>query len=256
MSRYLPTILNKFRRASCGRACSAAATFFLGAALIVPAPDSAAMAAPIATTVVRGVVVEPDGWGVRIVVALDGPFHYLIDRRDDRVVILLDPVSAAAADHTLTIGPVRSLRVRTLAGPPPRAEVTIFTSEPVAATNSSLDGQTLAVRLTTGRAGGAAVAAAPARGLAQPERIAGRTVVARAVTLDEGTGRLLDVDHLARVAVSDPRVVGVVPVSGRELLVTARAAGQATVYIWEGRDRLVAYAVEVRSGEDPFRDLR
>ncbi|HEV2439484.1 MAG TPA: pilus assembly protein N-terminal domain-containing protein [bacterium] len=234
--------------------------------------------AAAASSAITGIVVEPDGTGARIAVALDGPFHYLIDRRGDHVVILLDPVSAAAADHTLTIGLVRSLRVRSLAGAPPRAEITIFTAEPVEVADSLLEARTLAVRLVAARGRVTTAAAprsssvpvqvprpaavpapdatAPARDATQPERIAGRTVVARAVTLDEGTGRLLDVDHLARVAVSDPRVVGVVPVSGRELLVTARAAGQATVYVWEGRDRLVAYAIEVRGGEDPFRDLR
>lgn len=243
-------------------------------------------AGPIGT--VKGIVVEPDGSGARVVVALDGPFHYAIDRRNDRVVILLDPVSAAAADHTLTIGPVRGLRVRSLAGRPPRAEITIFTTEPVQAADSFLEGRTLAVRLVSARRGPAPAAPAiastapavppgraqppgaghttapelpvaasvPSRDLAAPDRIAGRIVVARTVTLDEGAGRLLDVDHLARVAVSDPRIVGVVPVSAREVLVTGRAAGRATVYVWEGRDRLVSYAVEVRAGEDPLRDLR
>lgn len=251
-------------------------------ALIAPVPVSSARAATAVVSAVKGIMVEPDGSGARIAVALDGPFHYWIDRRTDRVVILLDPVSAAAADHTLAIGPVRSLRVRSLTGTPPRAEITVFTSAPVEAADSFLDGQTLAVRLTAGRrpastAPGSAPsvpvrtpvalpsagqpdsppgAAAAAPGSALPERIAGRTVVARAVTLEEGTGRLLDVDHLTRVAVSDPRIVGVVPVSGRELLVAARAAGRATVYVWEGRDVVVAYAVEVRGGADPYRDLR
>lgn len=260
MSRCLPTLANAPRHP---RSRPAAVSLLLVAALIAPVPDSSAAAAAVAASTVKGIVVEPDGSGVRIAVALDGPFHYLIDRRNDRVVILLDPVSAAAADHTLAIGPVRSLRVRSLPGTPPRAEITVFTSAPVEAADSSLEGQTLAVRLTTGRAGGAAVApparpvpAVPTLGVTQPERIAGRTVVTRVMTLDEGTGRLLDVDHLTRVAVSDPRIVGVVPLSGRELLVTARAAGRATVYVWESRDVVVAYAVEVRGGADPYRDLR
>ena len=275
-----PRTTNESPRHPKHRRARAAVVILLLAAALSPAAGSAA-AGVVATSAVTGIVVEPDGTGARIAVALNGPFHYLIDRRGDHVVILLDPVSAAAADHTFTIGPVRSLRVRSLAGAPPRAEITIFTADPVEVADSSLEGRTLAVRLVAARGLGTTAAAprtvssvpaqiprpatvpapdsppaAPARGATQPERIAGRTVVARAVTLDEGTGRLLDVDHLARVAVSDPRVVGVVAVSGRELLVTARAAGQATVYVWEGRDRLVAYAIEVRGGEDPFRDLR
>ncbi|MHB8730299.1 MAG: type II and III secretion system protein family protein [bacterium] len=230
---------------------------------------------------VKGVMVEPDGAGARVVIALDGPFHYLIDRHNDRVVILLDPVSAAAADHTLTIGPVRSLRVRSIAGAPPRAEVTVFTSEPVQAADSSVDGQTLVVRIAAVRPGASAAATRPAgppgpaqpatripgvpdssravvppHGPAAPDRIAGRVVAVRVVTLDEGTGRLLDLDRVVRVAVSDPRIVGAIPLSTHEVFVTGRAPGRATVYVWDGSDRLVSYAVEVRPGEDPFRDLR
>ncbi|HEV2282793.1 MAG TPA: pilus assembly protein N-terminal domain-containing protein [bacterium] len=232
------------------------------AALLASVPDAAIVAAAGPAGTVTGIMVEPDGSGARVVVALDGPFHYLIDRRNDRVLIVLDPVSAAAADHTLTIGPVRSLRVRSIAGVPPRAEVTIFTSEPLQAANSSLDGHTLVVRLVPARRAPTtalhlpAVPPAPSHDPAAPERIAGRVVTARTMTLDEGTGRLLDVERVIRVAVSDPRIVGVVPVSTREVLVTGRAAGRATVYVWEGADRLVSYAIEVRAGDDPLGDLR
>ena len=241
-------------------------TLVVFGALIASVSDAAIVAAAGPAGRITGIVVEPDGSGARVVVALDGPFHYLIDRRNDRVSIVLDPVSAAAADHILAIGPVRSLRVRSIAGAPPRAKVTIFTSEPVQAADSSLDGQTLVVRLVTARRGPATAApwapdsppaaAAPPHDLAAPERIAGRVVTARTMTLDEGTGRLLDAERVTRVAVSDPRIVGVVPVSTREVLVTGRAAGRATVYVWEGSGRLVSYAVEVRAGQDPFRDLR
>lgn len=251
----------------------------LAAGLIGSPADSIAAPSTVRTRTVQSIVVEPDNSDVRVVVSLDGPFHYLIDRHNDRVVLILDPVSAAAADHALTVGPVRSLRVRSIAGAPPRAEITIFTSEPVQAAASSVDGQMLTVRLAAARRGHepaarssappapgapprspqppfAAQAAAPNSVPTLPDRIAGRTVVARSLTLDEGAGRLLEVDHLARVAVSDPRIVGVVPVSSRELLLTGRAAGRATVYVWEGRDRLLSYAVQVTPGEDPFSDLR
>ena len=249
----------------------------LAAGLIGSPADAVAAPASVRTGIVQSIVVQPDRSDVRVVVSLDGPFHYLIDRHDDRVVLILDPVSAAAADHALTVGPVRSLRVRSVAGAPPRAEITIFTAEPVEAAESSVEGHALAVRLiAAGRGPGAnsstpSAPGAPLRPLQPsfvtqtappnyvpglPERIAGRTVVTGSLTLDEGTGRLLEVDHLARVAVSDPRIVGVVPVSSRELLLTARAAGRATVYVWEGRDRLLSYAVDVQPGEDPFRELR
>lgn len=218
---------------------------------------------------VTGIIVEPDGADARVVVAVDRAFHYAIDRRTDRIVIIVDPAGAAAADHTLSIGPVRSLRVRSIAGVPPRAEITVFTSEPVQATHSFIDHGALVVALRTRsgimpagrppepatRAASPGNAARPQE-LPQPERIAGRTVVAQSLTLDEGTGRLLELEHVIRVAVSDPRIVAVVPVSVREVLVSGRATGHATVYLWDARARLLSYTVEVRAANDPFRDLR
>ena len=227
--------------------------------------------AAVAITVgaVTGIVVEPDGTNARIVVAVDRAFHYEVDRRGDRVVIRIDPASAAAADHALTIGPVRSLRVRPIAGVPPRAEITVFTAEPVRAADSFVDRGALVVVLRTRPAPISAptpprsLTGAVPRGdmvppheLPQTQRIAGRILVARTLTLDVGTGRLLDLEHVARVAVSDPRIVGVVPVSLREVLVSGRAAGRATVYVWDGRERLLSYAVEVRAADDPYHGLR
>jgi pilus assembly protein CpaC len=67
---------------------------------------------------------------------------------------------------------------------------------------------------------------------------------------------LIAVRHLSRVAVSDPRIAGVVAVSAREVLVTARTPGRATLYIWDGQDRPLSYVIEVVAGHDAFRDLR
>jgi pilus assembly protein CpaC len=242
-------------------------------------------AASGAAATVESVFVQPDNTGVRVIVAVSGPFHYLIQRRADRLEIFLDPVSAVAADHTLSIGPVRSLRVRSFAGAPPRAEIIVVTNEPVEAADSFLDGRSLTVRLVAARrsagadpsdagirppqssgvSGSGALPAEAHAGSAQDLRqpaaaasaaaTAPRPFAARTLTLDEGAGQLLEAHHLARVAVSDPRVAGVVPVSAREVLVTARAPGRATVYVWDAGG-LVVYAVEVRPGDDPFRDLR
>lgn len=253
------------RRALRRRALAAVAGFVAAAAVLSQAGDSSAAGGAAALT---GVTVEPDGAGVRVAVASSGPFHYFVEGRTDRVVIVLDPVTAIAAVHTLAMGPVQSIRVRPLTGPPPRTEIAVMTSVPVEATESFLEGRVLSVRLAPAdrrralfppaRVGppGTAVAAAPLRGPVPPERTGGRAVVARSVVLEEGTGRILAVEDLGRVAVSDPRVIGAVPVSTGELLLTARAPGRATVYVWEGRSRLVAYAVEVLPGRDPFRDVR
>ena len=275
MSIYPSTHPQPARRALRRRALAAVAGLFAAAAVFARAGDSSAAGGAAALT---GVTVEPDGAGVRILVALSGPFHYLVERRAGRVVIALDPVTAIAAVHTLAVGPVRGVRVRALAGRPPKIEITVLVSVPVTATDSFLDGRVLSVRLapadsrpmTSGvpstrvappdaaapAPGPATGAVAPLGGPVQSERIGGRAVVARTVILEEGTGRLLAAEDLGRVAVSDPRVVGAVPVSTGELLLTARAPGKATVYVWEGRSRLVVYAVAVVPGQDPFRDVR
>ena len=218
---------------------------------------------------VTGIIVERSEVDARIVIGVDRTFHYAIDRRPDRVVILLDPAGAVAADHTLSIGPVQRLRVRSIAGVPPRAEITVFTSAPVRAADSFVDHGALVVTLRT-RSGPASAESRTASGTGtafredtvppreprQTQRIAGRILIARTLTLDEGTGRLLDLEHVTRVAVSDPRIIGVVPLSVREVLVSGRSVGRATLYVWDARERLLSYAVEVRAANDPFRDLR
>jgi pilus assembly protein CpaC len=280
---YISRYLSHFARA----AVAAALSVLLTAASLAAA--GAAAAGAVAT--LESVVVEPDESGVRIAVAVRGAFHYRITRRGDGLEIVLDPVSAAAADHTLAIGPVRSIRVRSIAGVPPRAAITVITSGPVDAADSYLDGGTLAVRVI-GRARPAAAhpaaatrasaeaapelprgpqgkpasepAAPPAGAPPQDRRtvpasdaahIAGTPGVPRALTLDEGAGQLLETTGLIRVAVSEPRVIGAVPVSGSEVLLMARAPGRATVYVW-AEGGLSVYAVEVRAAEDPFGDLR
>jgi pilus assembly protein CpaC len=235
-----------------------AAALVLAAAIVPAGRSSAAPPAPAAA--VTGVTVSPDGTGVRVLIAISGPFHYLIDgRAGDRIMIVVDPVSAAAAIHTLATGPVRGIRVRSLSGTPPRAAITVLTTAPLRAAQSSIEDGALAVTLMPARGPAAAISAGAAAGppaQAPPDRIAPAAPVNRAVTLDEGTGQLLAIDHLARVAVSDPRIADAVPVTGRQLLVTARAAGRTTIYVWETRGRVVTLAVEVRPAEDTFRDLR
>lgn len=265
MSRHLPSAHRAYRRRWWG-AIRPASALLLAAALADPG-DAVAVALTAGT--VTGIVVETDGPGARIVVAVDRAFHYEVDRRGDRVVIRIDPASAAAADHTLTVGPVHSVRVRSIAGVPPRAEITVLTAEPVRAAEAFIDRGALVVALRTRPASISAgnpprsptgtvprEDTVPPRELAQTQRIAGRILVARTLTLDEGTGRLLDLEHVTRVAVSDPRIVGVAPISVREVLVSGRAAGRATVYVWDGRERLLSYDVEVRPADGPYRDLR
>jgi Flp pilus assembly secretin CpaC len=254
-----------------------AAALALIAGMPLAGPPAAAAPVPAGTRPGRitAVVVEPDEAGARVVVALDAPFHYTVDRRPDRVLIILDPVSAAAADHALTAGPVRNVRIRSLSGTPPRAVITVFTSEPVAAAGSSLDGHALTVSLKVGpgatvsegsRAGSAGRTsqaegggtAAPGPPRAGPRAVtdAGAPGLDHAVVLEESTGRLLDVPHLVRVAVSDPRIAGVVPISGRQVLLTGRAAGRTSLYVWDGTGRVVSYDVEVRPAQDAFAELR
>jgi pilus assembly protein CpaC len=231
----------------------------------VPASISAA-AGPAMLT---GVLVSPDGDGVRVTVAMSGSFHYQLRQAGDRVVIFVDPVRAAAATHVLAVGPVKSIQIRPLSVAPPRAEVTVLTSAPLRPSDASVEDGALVVTLVPAIRpavpSGSRPAALPAPHTAGlpphaetpgPRPIAGRPAGDRTITLDEGMGRLLEVERVARVAVSDPRVADAVPVSGRELLIVARTPGRTTIYVWTGGDRVVSYAVEVRPAEDPFRDLR
>lgn len=212
-----------------GRALAAIAVWSLLAAAAPPA----GAAAP---ATLDGVVVEPDGPGVRVQIALSGPFHYLVTPHEDRIVVALDGVAAGDAAHPLALGPVTGVAVHPARGRGPLADVVVTTSVPLAVTDSFLADGALVIRL----APGATLAGREGAGV-----IAGRAVIPRALTLETGAGRVLQVDGLLRVAVSDPQVLGTVPVSSRELLVTGRSAGRTTMYVWEGAHRLLAYTVDV-----------
>lgn len=225
-----------------------------------------------AATTLGGVVAQPDGPGARIQVALSGPFHYLVTSHSDRIVITLDGVASEEAAHHLAVGPVTGIFVRPNRlnhDRPPRVDVVVTTRVPLEVVGQALDGTTLVLRLAPREAAGPA----PGSSVAPPAPVppvpaeapsgdktsgalAGRAVIPRSMRLEAGTGQLVEVQGLKRVAVSDPQVLGVVPVSDRELLVNARVEGRTTMYIWEGAHTLLAYAVEVVSAVDRLVGLR
>ncbi len=223
--------------------------------------------------VLEGVVAEPEGSGARIQVLLSGPFHYMVSHHEDRVVVALDGVVAEAAVYHVPTGPVAGIAVRPARDHPGRVDVVIMTRTPLGVAESLLDERALVLRLASSKAAEAGRSTHPRLPAAAPgpdgtgwlrssqpaqdtPLLAGRAVIPRALRIEAGSGQLIQVDGLMRVAVSDPEVLGTVPVSSRELLVTGRAAGRTTMYVWEGAGRLLAYAVDVLPAEDRIAGLQ
>jgi Flp pilus assembly secretin CpaC len=242
------------------------------------AVGSPVVCAASAPATLGGVVVEPDDGGARVQIALSGSFHYHVTPHPDRIVIALEGVVASEVDQVLSAGPVTGVIVRPLRDRLPRADIVIKTRVPVDVTASWLDEGTLVLRLgirtagaqrpprpsspggSAGASGGLPAAGASAPSPPSPSplpppaghagMIAGRAVIPRSLHVEIGSGQLLQIDGLVRVAVSDPHVLGAVPVSDQELLVTGRSAGRATMYVWEGRSHLLAYTVDVLPAPD------
>lgn len=248
----------------------------------------AAAAAPGSPAALTGIGAAPDGEGLQIFVALSGPFQYLVRLEPGRIVIELDGVTAPAAVHPIALWPITRITVRRDRARALHVDVVVAVRAPLEIHESYIEDHVLLVRLgpagtarmvpqgpgartrgathdtpAPGAGGRAAPPAAPASGTpvsaaaggpaaddGLPPSIAGRTTVRRALRLEQGSGRLIQIDGLVRVAVGDPAVVGTVPVTGRELLVTGRRAGHTSMYVWEGPGRLLVYSVEVvGSGE-------
>jgi len=215
----------------------------LAAAVLAGAAPDLDRARAASLPALGGVVVEPDGDGARVHVALPAPVRYATSAGADRVVITLDGVAAAPASHRLNVGPVTGVGVRVLGA---RVAIEVTTRIAMEVTAASFDGPVLVVRLsprTAAHAPAAPVSGAPST----PPGGGGAAPVGAglALTLEAGAGRLLGVAGLVRVAVADPQVLEVVPVSAQELLVTARAEGRTTMYVWDRTGRVWTYAVEV-----------
>ncbi len=217
------------------------------AAVVAGAAPVADRARAASVPALGGVIVEPDGDGIRVHVVLPAPVRYATSASGNRVVITLDGVAATPASHRINVGLVTGVGVRALGG---HVLIDVTTRAAMTVTAASFDGPNLVVRLAPRAAAhvpappvrvapAASVPGPPAGGNAAPPD------VALALTLEEGAGRLLDVAGLVRVAVADPQVLGVVPVSAEQLLVTARSQGRTTMYVWDRTGRIWTYAVEV-----------
>jgi len=204
-----------------------------------------------------GVVVEPDGAGARIRLALSTAVRYAASASSTRITITLDGVAAASASHHLTEGPVTGITVRPVRAAAPLTVVEVTTRVPMHVTGVSFADHVLVVRVAPPSAqnpspghpaaGVGASAAAASRPVSQEAGASesADSAVGQTMTLDEGAGRLLAIAGLVRVAVADPRVLGVVPVSSEELLVTGRSSGRTTMYVWDRVGRVLTYTVEV-----------
>lgn len=82
------------------------------------------------------------------------------------------------------------------------------------------------------------------------ERPGARTPEVREVKLAPGQSRVIEFAGLNRVAVADPEVADVAPVSTRELVLTARRAGVTDVHAWDRSGR-VSYRVIVTAPSPP-----
>lgn len=249
---------------------SPAVALAIMAALWLPAGQVAGARAATPLAALEGVVAEPEGSGARVRILLSGPFHYLVTPLEDRIVVTLDGVAAEAAVYHMAAGPVAGVAVRPAHDHPGRLELVITTRTSLDVAESFLSQGALVIRLASPGTGAnrsphpplpptpsGPNSTRPRSAAAQDVPvIAGRAVIPRALRIEAGSGQLIPVDGLMRVAVSDPQVLGTVPVSSRELLVTGRAAGRTTMYVWEGTGHLLAYAVEVLSAEDRIAGLR
>ncbi|HLJ61573.1 MAG TPA: pilus assembly protein N-terminal domain-containing protein [bacterium] len=233
----------------------------LAAAAVWGAPpdvDRARAAGPA----LGGVVIEPDGEGARIRIAVGAPVRYAVSTSPGRVLIALEGVAVEPASYRLAVGPVVGIFVRPIGGAGSRSEIEIATRIAMHATARLVDGRVLVVvvapptRLPVPDTPSAHPGSSrtTTRGAATPPPVG--SGAPQAMTLQEGSGRLLSIAGLVRVAVADPRVLSVVPVTDRELLVTARAAGRTTMYVWDGAGRVSVYAVEVASAPDRLAALR
>src|SRR5579871_4199200 len=268
-----------------GRHRSVAAALVTAALWI--APGQAGGAGVVAPATLGGLIIEHDGNGARVRIGITRPTRYRISAARDRVVVALDAVAASPASYRLAVGPVLGILVAPVPGSGGRVQVAIVTRAPMSA-RATREDSAIVVTLTPRSAatqgetthapepaGPHSTAATPgpaSRQLAaspdsaaQPTSPPGNDAVAGRsadrgrpglVDLEEGAGRLIAVDGLVRVAVADPRVAGVVPVSDRELLVTARAPGRTTMWVWDGTNRARAYEVQVTPALDRLAMLR
>jgi len=170
----------------------------------------------------EGVVAAPEGLGARVEVFLSGSFRYMIAPHQNRIVVTLDGVTAETATYHLAAGPVTGVTVLHPAGRQGRLDIVIATRTPLDVAESFLGERSLVIRLTP-RGLGATRSPNPPRLQAPPVPkgtkpllpagenapvLAGRAVIPRAVRVEAGSGQLIQVDGLMRVAVSDPQVLG------------------------------------------------
>ncbi len=238
----------------------------VGCPLVGPIPGSAASGVPTAT--LDGIMADPEGMGARVQLLVTGIFHYMVQAHPGRIVVTMDGVAASSASYHVSAGPVTGIEVRPLRDHSSLVDVLVTTRTPLDVVESFLVERALVIRLappgTAARSGsphpGPGAPRSSRAGLIPPRTeaqaagenaggtlpvLAGRRVVERTIRLAAGAGQVMQIDGLRRVAVSDPRVLGAIPVSSRELLVTGRTPGRTTMYVWEGAGRLLAYTVEV-----------
>ncbi len=221
-------------------------------------PGDGARAAAAASGALQGVVAVSERSGARVTVLVSGVIHYMVASRGNRIVVTVDGVAAEAATYHLSAGPVSGIEVRP-ANDHHSADILITTRERVEVAESFLAQHALVIRLAPPAVlrgtPNAPAGTTPAPASTSPGPAA-TSPAQRAIRLETGSGQVVQIDRLMRVAVSDPQVLGAIPVTSRELLITGRMPGRTTMYVWEGAGRMLSYAVEVLPGVDRAAALR
>lgn len=229
--------------------------------LVVFAFAACAAAAPPRS--VTGIRFSSSGDLTQVAIDVSGEFTYRSDRLPDPDRIFFDVPGATLRlkeqRRGVTTIPVGSAQVRQIRVAQIRADVArvvLDLAGPVDPRVSKLDNPS---RLIAELRGPPLARPAAARAVPPPLPVpvpAPAPAPSREVRLAVGAGSILDCeDTVTRIATSNPEVVDAVVVGPREVMVQAKAPGQATVAVWTGTGGRALYAVASEPSLEPLRRL-
>jgi pilus assembly protein CpaC len=227
-----------------------------------------------------GVTIERFGEKTRVTIAATAPFTYTVSPSPTRISLMLEGITSSPALLPVTRGSVKRVEVTSLASRGVRVALDLHSPQEIY--QEQVDGPTLVLTLGPPRPrANRPVHSAhrpskqapepskpshpakqdPARApVPTPAGVPGKDALPPvqrfALEVLEGAGILLTVSDLLRVAVSNPAIIGVVPVSDREVLVNGKQVGSTTMFLWQMKEGLRIYDVTVRRKADPLAGIR
>ncbi|MDR5695104.1 MAG: pilus assembly protein N-terminal domain-containing protein [Armatimonadota bacterium] len=227
-----------------------------------------------------GVTIERSGEETKVTIAATAPFRYSVTSSPVRILLTLEGVTASPALLPVARGAIKKVDVTLLANHSLR--LTLHFYSPLELYKEQVDGPILLLTLGPPRPQlnrPAPLSQKPPAKAPEPSKPShparqspsGAPVPIPPATLRkdtpppvervalevyEGTGTLLVVPDLLRVAVSNPAIIGVVPISGQEVLVNGKQAGSTTLFLWQGKGGLRVYDVTVRRRNDHLAGIR